>query len=179
MEKLTTIYYYVALFATILFIAKTLIFSVFGGDAEVHADFTSSVETETSFDFLSIQSILAFLMGLGWMGLTCIKVWALPKIYVLLIPVLFGLLLMCLSSYLMFCVKKLNKHVKKDMTKAIGTTAKAYTNFNGNSEGQIEISINNQLSIENAINAGSDPIKAFDEVKVIKFENNKLYIEKI
>lgn len=179
MKNLTTVYYYIALFATVFYIAKMFLFSVFGGDAEVHTDFTTSVETETSFDFLSIQSILAFLMGFGWMGLTCIKVWGLSKLYVIIISLVFGLLLMFLSSYLMFCVKKLNKNVKKDLTKAVGSNAKAYTSFEGNTEGQIEITINNQLSIETAVNNTQEPIKAFDEVKVIKFENNKLYIEKI
>lgn len=179
MDKLTNIYYYIALYATLFYIAKMFLFSVFGGDAEVHSDFTTSFEAETSFDFLSIQSVLAFLMGLGWMGLTCIKVWHLPKIYVILIPILFGLLLMFLSAYLMFCVKKLNKHIIKNYSKAIGIVCKAYTNFSPNGSGQIEISINNQLSIEDAVNESSEPIKAFEEVKVVKYENNKLYIEKI
>ncbi len=183
MEKLTTdgiiaVYYYVALFSTIFYIIKMSIFAVFGGDAEVHTDFNSSFETDESFDFLSIQSILAFLMGFGWMGLSCLKVWGLRTLYSVIISVLFGLLLMFLSSYLMYCVKKLNKKVTKDLSNAVGKVGKAYTNFEPNSEGRIEIDINRQLSIEDALNATDNPIKAFDAVKVLKYENNKLYIEK-
>ena len=85
---------------------------------------------------------------------------------------------MFVSSYLMFCVKKLNKKVTKDLSKAVGCVGKAYTKFVPKSDGQIEISINNQLSIEPAFNDTDEDIKAFEQVKVIKYENNKLYIEK-
>jgi len=179
MEKITTIYYYIALFSTTLFILKMLLFSVFGGDTEVHSDFTTSIETETSFDFISIQSVLGFLMGFGWMGLTCIKVWGLPKFAVALISIAFGFLIMFLASYMMYLVKKLNKRVVKDLNKAVGTIGRAYTSFAPNGEGQIEISYMEQLSIEEAVNTTDIEIKAFDSVKVVKYENNRLYIEKV
>lgn len=178
MEKLTTVYYYIALFATTLFVLKMLLFSVFGGDTEVHSDFTSTVETETSFDFISIQSVLGFLMGFGWMGLTCIKAWHLPAYAVALISIVFGLLMMFLASYVMFLVKKLNKRVVKDLSKAVGLVGRAYTNFSPNGEGQVEISFNEQLSIEEALNTTDEPINAFDQVKIVKYENNRLYVEK-
>ena len=178
MEKMTNVYYYIALFATTLFILKMLLFSVFGGDTEVHSDFTSSVETETSFDFISIQSVLGFLMGFGWMGLTCIKAWHLPSYAVVLVSIIFGFLMMFLASYTMYLVKKLNKRVIKDLSKSVGLVGRAYTNFQPNGEGQIELNFNEQLAIEEAINATSEEIKAFDNVKVVKYENNRLYIEK-
>ena len=177
-DKVVTVYYYIALFSTIFYIVKIFMYMCFGGDVEVHSDFTSSYETDESFGFISVQSILAFLMGFGWMGLTCIKVWGLRTMIAVLISLIFGLLLMFLSAYLMFCVKKLNKHVVKDLSKAVGLLGKAYTNFSPKSEGQIEIDINGQLSIETAFNDSEGEIKAFEQVKVTKFENNILYIEK-
>lgn len=178
-DTIVAVYYYVALFSTIFFIIKMSIFAIFGGDAEVHTDFNSSFETDQSFDFISIQSILAFLMGFGWMGLSCIKVWEIRTLYAVILSIVFGLFLMFVSSYLMFCVKKLNKKVTKDLSKAVGCVGKAYTKFVPKSDGQIEISINNQLSIEPAFNDTDEDIKAFEQVKVIKYENNKLYIEKV
>ncbi len=179
MEKLTTVYYYIALFATTLFILRMILFSVFGGDAEVHSDFTSTVETDTAFDFISIQSVLGFLMGFGWMGLTCIKAWHLPVFAVALVSVLFGFLMMFLASYMMFLIKKLNKRVVKDLSEAVGIIGRAYTSFSPNGEGQVEITYNEQLSIQEAVNTTEEPIKAFDQVKVVKYENNRLYIEKV
>lgn len=177
-ENVTSIYYYIALFATIFYLIKIFLFTIFGGDVEVHSDFTSSLETDEAFEFLSIQSILAFLMGFGWMGLTCTKIWGLGMLLTGLVSFIFGLVLMFVSAYLMFCVKKLNKHIVKDLSKAVGCVGKAYTNFSPGAVGQIEIDIDGQLSIEDAVNNTDAHIKAFDKVKVIKFENNILYIEK-
>ena len=178
-ENILNVYYYVALFATTFYIVKMLMFALFGGDVEVHSDFNTSFESETSFDFISIQSVLAFLMGFGWMGLTCMKVWGVRTILSAVIAIAFGLVLMFVSAYLMYCVKKLNKSVKKDMTLAEGCVAKAYTNFEPKGQGQIEITVNKQLSVEEAVNTTDEHIKAFEEVKVVKYENNKLYIEKV
>ncbi len=177
-EGLVKVFYYTALISTTLYILKMFIFAVFGGDTEVHTDFNSSFETDQSFDFLSVQSVLAFLMGTGWMGLTALKTWGLKSLWAALIAIVFGLILMTISAYLMFCVRKLNKRVVKDYTKAIGCVGKAYTKFEPKGIGQIEIEINKQLSIEEAENVSDEIIEAFSPVKVIRYENNKLYIEK-
>ena len=172
-----TSYFYIASFATVFFVIKLALFAITGGDTEVQADFDASTETDVAFDFFSIQSLLAFLMGFGWIGLACIRQWNLDMLLTALISVVFGLLMMFLSAYLMFCLKKLGKTVKKDFSKCIGMSAKAYTNFAPNSQGQIQIDFNGQLSIENAINSTDREIKAFSEVKIVKYEDNKLYIE--
>ena len=177
LNNLTGIYWYIAVFSTIFFVIKLALFSIFGGDVEVHADFNASFETETSFDFISIQSILAFLMGFGWFGLTCLKQWHLSTWLTLLLSAIFGLILMTLSAYLMSCIKKLNKTVKKDKTTCVGQMAKAYTNFAPNGIGQIEVDIEGQLSIENAINTTDKEIKSFSQVKILKYENNTFYVE--
>ena len=86
---------------------------------------------------------------------------------------------MFVSAYLMFCVKKLNKRVKKDYSQTVGKIGKAYTNFEPNGKGQIEININDQLSVVYATNRTQEKIDAFDTIRVINCENNNLYIEKI
>ena len=178
-DNIVSMYYYIALFATIFYIIKIFTFTFFGGDVEVHSDFNSSFETDDSFEFLSIQSILAFLMGFGWIGLSCIKVWNMRILLTGIVSLIFGFLLMFISAYLMFCIKKLNKRVVKDLSKAVGLSAKAYTNFAPGATGQIEIDINNHLSIEEAVNCSQESINAFDSVKVVKYENNILCIEKL
>jgi len=177
-NNLASAYFYIALVATILYVIKTFVFSIFGGDAEVHTDFDMAVETDTSFDFLSIQSILAFLMGFGWLGLACLKEWNTGVKLSLVFALIFGFILMFVSAYLMCCIKKLNKNVKKDFSVCVGKSAKAYTKISASGNGQIEIDINGQLSIEKAVNLSAEDIEAFAPVKVVKFEDNKLYIEK-
>lgn len=176
-ENLLAIFYYIAIFSTLVFVIKTLIFAFTGGDSEVFADFNTEFETETSFDFISIQSILAFFMGFGWMGFTCMKQFTYGAKLSLLLAFLFGLVLMFVSAYLMFLVKKLNKKVIKNYADCVGKLAKTYTSFAPNSEGQIEVLVNNRLSIEPAVNNSDKQIEAFKEVRVIKYENKKFYIE--
>ena len=82
-----------------------------GGDIEVDADFDSITEVETSFTFLSVQSVLAFLMGFGWCGISAMIQFKLPWVITMFIAFIAGMLCMFVSAYLMFSIKKLNKKV--------------------------------------------------------------------
>lgn len=168
----------VAIISTVLFVLKLIIFSIFGGDAEVEGDFDVADEVDTSFDFLSIQSVLAFLMGFGWIGWACLSQFGMRIRFAFLIALVFGFMMMYFSAWLMFCIKKLNHRVKKDFSKCAGLSGRAYTGFKPNGKGQIEIDFNNQLSIEEAINNSDCEIKSFENIKVVKYENGILYIEK-
>ena len=169
-------YFYIACFATLLFIVKLALYSFTGGDTDIN-DANGGVETDVAFNFFSIQSVLAFLMGFGWLGLAGIKQWHMSTLNSALVAAICGFLMMILSAYLMFCLKKLGKTVTRDYSECVGKMAKAYTSFAPNGSGQVEIDFNGQLSIENAINTTDREIKSFSEVKVVKFEDNKLFIE--
>ena len=179
-ENVLKIYLYIAVFATVLFILKLLIFSFSGGDSEVHSDFTAETDSDLSFNFLSIQSILAFLMGFGWMGYTCIgQIGIETHLKTLLISFSVGVVFMCLNTFLMFLVRKLEKSVKADKNTALNHVGKAYTSFQPKDRGQVEVEISGKLTIVNAINATDEKINSFDTVKVVKVVDGLLYIEKI
>ena len=177
-ENAWKIYYYIAIFSTILFVLKLLLFSVVGGDSEVSADFNTETDTDCSFNFLSIQSVIAFFMGFGWMGYAGLQQFSFNHIVNVLSAFSVGLIFMFTTAFLMFLTKKLEKNITKDKTEAINRTGKAYTNSAPHPNGHIEIEINGQLSIENAFNDSDEEIKAFEMVKVIKVADNLLYISK-
>lgn len=179
LNNMWQIYYYVACFATIIFAIKLIIFTFTGGGSEVSGDFNTEFDADTSFDFISLQTILAFLMGFGWSGFAALKQFGISHLYAFLCAVGIGLIFMFVTAYLMFMVRKLEKNVKKDKTTAIGKTGKAYTKFEPNGSGQIEIEINGQLTIANALNTKDENIESFEMIKVIKVENDILYVEKI
>jgi len=179
LSNITMCLYYIALFSTILFIIKTVVFMFTGGDSEVVADFNSECEFETSFNFISIQSVLAFFMGFGWSGLAALTQWNMRIRFTLIIAIVFGLFLMFMSAYLMFLVKKLNKHIVVDYSKSIGTTGKAYTKIEPHRKGKIEIEINGRLSIEDAVNNSDIEIPSFSEIKIVDYKDKTIYIEKI
>ena len=178
LENIWKIYFYIAIFATILFVIKMLMFTVVGGDSEVSADFNTETDVDPSFNFISIQTVIAFFMGFGWMGYAGLHQFEFGQIINFVISFIVGLVFMFGTGYLMLLTKKLEKNVKKDKSTALNQVGKAYTSFEPNSMGQVEVDINGQLSVVNAKNNTSEKINAFDSVKVVKVEDDLLYIEK-
>lgn len=87
-------YFLIGAISTILFVSK-LILMVFGGDHELEHD-----SSDIAFKLLSVQSILAFLMGFGWIGYFSQNIlWS----------ILFGISLMLLSSLMMYLIYKLEQ----------------------------------------------------------------------
>lgn len=177
--NIENIFMVVAVFSTIFYIIKMCLFIFTGGDMEVHSDFTSLCDTDPSFSFFSIQSILAFLMGFGWVGLSLLVQFKASIIISIIAALIIGLLFMFLSAYLMFLIKKLDSKNKIDIKDFEGTEGRAYTAFKAHSEGQIEVTINNKLSVIKAFNMTDNEIQAFEPIKIEKAEDNKIYIVKI
>lgn len=179
MVNFVQIYYYIAVFATILFVIKLAIFTIVGGGTEVSGDFNTEFDSDTSFSFLSFQSVLAFLMGFGWMGYAGLKQLGWSQLNSLLAALGVGILFMAVSAALMFSVRKLEKNVKKDKSTAIGKTGKAYTTFDEKGYGKIEIEISGQLSVVDAFNMTDTPINSFDMVEVVGVKDNLLQVVKV
>ena len=174
-----SLFFFIGLIATILFCIKTFLFSLFGGDSEVFTDFDSIEDTDTSFGFLSVSSVLAFLMGFGWIGFFFQKQGSVNSILAMVIAFVCGFVLMYGYAYLMFSIKKLEQKTDKSLNTAIGKIGKAYTHFEPNGEGQIEIDVNGTLSVIDSINVTNERIEAFTKIKVVKEENNKLFVKPI
>lgn len=129
LENVWKFYYYIALFSTILFVLKLIIFNFVGGDSEVFSDFTTELDTDPSFNFLSVQSVIAFFMGFGWMGYAALKQLQFSQLISFLCAFGVGLIFFAVTAFLMFSVKKLEKKVKKDKNTAVKQVGRAYTNF--------------------------------------------------
>ncbi len=179
LESIWKIYYYLAIFATIVFVIKLALFALVGGDAEVAADFNSEIDTDCSFNFISIQSILAFFMGFGWMGYAALKQFEFGQWLSIAIAIVVGFIFMFMTAYLMFLVKKLEKKVKKDKSTALNQVGKAYTKFEPQGSGQVEVEVNGQLSVVNAKNDSDEEINSFEYVRVTKIVDDILHIEKV
>ena len=167
------------IFSTVLFILKLIVFVLIGGDFEVQADFDSMGETDIAFNFLSVQTVLAFFMGFSWMGLVAVKQFNTPMWVSMFIAFFVGLVFLFGTAYLMFLVKKLDKKIVVKLEECVGQQGKAYTDIQPNSEGKIEIVINKKLVVVEAISLCDEKIDAFSQIKVEKVENNKLYVNKI
>ena len=65
------------------------------------------------------------------------------------------------------------------MADLVNKTGKSYTKFNPKGNGQIQIEFNSKLATLDAVNEGEEEINSFEMIKVVKVENNIIYITKI
>lgn len=179
-ENLTKMYLYIGIIATVIYFIKIVIFSLAGTDTDVpegHIDLDGT-DSDVAFSFLSIQSILAFFMGFGWSGLAMLKSPVAEKtILVGVVSAVGGLIFMGLSAYITYLLRKLNDREVFDMQKVVGVVGKAYSTIKPHSVGRIEIEINSKLTVTEAHNNTDVEIPSFKPVRVVKYENNMLYIE--
>lgn len=176
--NLSDLFFWTGVVSTVLFVIKLSVFLITGGLSELTADFASITETDTSFNFFTVESLLSFFMGFGWVGLTFYKVWEMPIALSVFAGIAFGILFACLYAYLLINVKKLDESPKVKNNDYIGAQGKAYTNLAPHCEGQAELTINGKLSVIKVFNDTDEEISAFTPVKVVNAQDNKIFIEK-
>ena len=156
-----------ALVGTLLFVIRLSI-ALFagsdGGDFDVDAD----IGTDASFTLFSLLSIMAFIMGTGWMGLAARIDWGLGRAVSAVLAVGFGTTMMLLASGLMYLTRKLNREVQYDLQTAIGKTARVYLTLppKGEGEGQVEVTVSGRKKVLRAVSTGAR-IEAFSAVTVV------------
>ncbi len=176
-ENFSNVCFYLGVISLIILLLKTFI--PFESGSEVTADFNSITDADTSFNLLSLDSVLSFFMCFGWMGWWAQHYQSLPLKICLLISVLSGLFGMFVFAFLFAQIRKLEFVPKNDLNELANKTGKAYTRFNPKGNGQIQIEFNSKLATLDAINNSEAEINSFEQIKVVKVENSIIYIEKI
>ena len=167
------IYATMALAGTLLFLLKMLLL-FFTGDGDLDGDFDGDhADGGDTFSLVSIQSILAFFMGAGWIGLAAKNEWGLTDLQGIAIATVFGFLMMLFSSFITFQIKKFNSVTKVDIQEAVGKIGRAYTRIpvKGEGVGQVEITVGNKQQILQASSNG-EAINSFEGVKVLKVDDS-------
>lgn len=162
----TAVYLIIALIGTVLFLIR-LGFTYFGGgggDFEVDGDFDS----DASFTFFSVLSILAFFMGAGWMGLACRLDWGFGRLASSLISAGFGVVMMLLASGLSYMARRLDLTIDYDLRTAIGRTGRVYLTIpeKGQGLGQVEVSVSGRKKVISAVSEGPR-LEAFSNVRIV------------
>lgn len=165
-----------AIFGTIVFLIKTLLPIDFG--TEVTADFNVMSESDASFNLLSIESISAFFMCSGWIGWLCLNQMQYSTKLSALISFGCGAIGMFLFAFLIAQFKKLEHVPCANPEELVNKTGKAYMNFAPRGNSKIQIEFQEKLATLDAINDSDEEIKAFENIKVVKVENNQIYIVK-
>lgn len=165
-----------AILASFVFLLKTFLPIDF--DTEVTGNFTSMSESDASFNLLSIESVSAFFMCFGWIGWICLKYLSYGARKSVVIALMFGIAGMFLFAWLISQFKKLEHVNAPKLEELVGKTGKAYMNFAPKGNAKIQIEFNAKLETLEAINASDEEIKSFENIKVVKVENNQIYITK-
>lgn len=183
------VYFGIAVIATFLFVAR-LVLMLFGaddGDVDiVSGDVGDGIETDhmgsgAAFNLFSLLAILAFFMGLGWMGLACRLTWGLGETLSVVISLGTGVAMMVMASTMMMYVKRLEHVVEYDAKTSIGRTGRVYLTIpaEGKAGGQIEISISGRRKIMNAKTRGEE-LAAFTSIKVVEVgDDDTLVVEPV
>lgn len=178
------IYFWMAALGTVLFLIKILLLLLSGdGDLDVDGDTDIDIDgagdSAAAFTLFSVQSILAFIMGAGWMGLASRIEWGWDKVQGIGAACGFGLALMFLSAFLTFSLRKMNHSASYDLGSAVGSEGRVYMKIpaKGEGQGQVEISVNGRRKI---VRASSDDgeIESFKTVKIISAEGNHTVVVK-
>ncbi len=180
-------YFLLASSSTVLFLLKLGLLSLgLGKDvdatlAEVDgADQLGGKDSVSAFSFLSSQSILAFLMGFGWLALAAKVEWNLTIVWVLPVAGIFGFLMMLMTALIGWWITKLEQVGRSNRWSLVGSQAKVYLTVpaRGQGEGQIELVLDGARRIVRAINADAEPIPSFSEVVVVSVEGKRLVIKR-
>ena len=175
-----TVYFVLAIVATALFLIK-LGLQFFFGDLDADIDFDDAdgahADSTGAFTFFSILSLLAFFMGVGWMGLACRVSWGFGAAASAAAATGFGVALMMLSSGLMYAVRQMSEEGRYDSATAVGTTGKVYLTIpaKGGGQGQVEVTVSGRRKVMPAISEG-ESIPAFAAVKVISVRDDEVFI---
>jgi len=173
-ENIKTLSFYFGILFTLIFVLRTFL----PLDFSPEMDTTGSFGTDSGFALFSLESIVAFLMTAAWMNFLSLKLGYSLKLS-LIVALLTGFFAMALFAFLIAQFKKLEQTKSADLKELTGKTGKAYMDFKPFGTSKIQIGFNSKLEILDAKNASDAEIKAFNDIKVTKIENEIIYIEKI
>lgn len=166
-----TIYFVMAIAGTLFFLMK-LGLSFFGGDIDYDID--TDFDTDAgSYSIFSLLSIIAFMMGAGWMGLIARAAWEVDPLPSGFMAAGFGLMMMFLSATMMWGLAKLNAEPRPNLQTAVGKTAKVYMPIppKGAGEGQIQVTVSGSLRNITAASVG-DAAEAWATVRVVEVRDD-------
>lgn len=165
-----------AIFGTAVFLLKTFLPIDFS--TEVTADFNVMSESDASFNILSIESVAAFFMCSGWVGWYALNFMHLSMKLSALIAVVSGAIGMFFFVWLIAQFRKLEHIPTANLEELVNKTGKAYMKFAPKGNAKIQIEFHSELATLDAINDSDEEINSFENIKVVRVENNQIYIVK-
>ena len=146
-----------------------------GADFDGTHDFSDS---DVSFKLLSLQGITAFFMMFGLVGWAMVRQGHYHPILPIVCGTGAGLATVWIMKAIFEFAGKLQSSGNLNLQNAVGQTGVVYLTIHPDSGGKVQISIQNRLSILDAVSESNEDIKTGDTVRVIKVTAGRLVVEK-
>ncbi|USN99521.1 MAG: hypothetical protein H6810_02275 [Phycisphaeraceae bacterium] len=163
-----------------LYFALHFAFGQLGGDADVDADVDVDVDfdgdvgdsPETEFKVLSLNTISAFAMGSGWMGLGALKLTDLGFGGAAVIAILSGAGIAWVLVTLVRSLMKLQSSGNVRLDSTVGRNGTVYVQIPpaGEGSGRVTLVVDNKQREFNAVQRGSEPIASRTRVNVVDID---------
>ena len=175
----SSIYFILAVVGTALFAIRMFLMLIGGdGGLDLETDAVDGLDAhDTGLPFLSLLSILSFMMGTGWMGLAARREWELGTGLTAVISGAFGFLLMFLSALGLASLRRLNAEPKYDVASCIGAIGRVYLKVppQGEGRGQIEVTVDGRRKVLPAISNGGE-LASFAAARVVGIQEGETVI---
>ncbi|HPB68467.1 MAG TPA: hypothetical protein PLT76_03850 [Candidatus Omnitrophota bacterium] len=180
--SLEALFWFCALTGTVFFILRVLLMVIGGGlDSGVDADLGThgpvdmghaghdGTVSDTHFEFISVNSITAFFMMFGWIGLTCYKQFLLNGGLSVVIGLLGGVGCMLITAYLFKLARKLvSKGDLFSLDQVVGKRGAVYQRIPAAGRGKINVVLNDITREIEAIAEDKQAIDSFQTVEVVR-----------
>ena len=181
-NSLETVFLVCALASTIFFFIRVIMMLIGIGDHHsvdmLHGHEAHDVadhHSDVAFEILSINTITAFLMMFGWIGLTCAKQFGMSSLASTGMAFLGGVFCMLITAYVFKMMKKLvSKGGSFTANDAVGLTATVYQRIPGKGSGKINVVVRGMTREIEAQSEDQVDIESFKTVKVVRLVSDQI-----
>ena len=164
----------IALFSTVLFCVKLVLMGVTGegADTEVNMDLADDVDGSESFEYLSVQTVLTFLMMFSWSALALKYEMKNSSLVAYSLSSFIGLLTSFAIGYSMKKLKSLATDHPKSLVPQIDDELVVYSTISKDGYGEVKFILNNETFYIKAYTEDPQDIPKGSRVKVLKNKPN-------
>ncbi|MFN0058843.1 MAG: hypothetical protein ACKVX7_10345 [Planctomycetota bacterium] len=173
-----TVYFLMAVSGTLLFLLRFIMMLVGGDHGDFHVETSDMADGHGSgFSLFSLLSIVAFMMGAGWMGVACRVEWHFGALVSAALSSGFGFALMLLCSVSMYQMRKFNEVGGYDVKHVVGHVGRVYLRIpaKGQGRGQVEITVDGRRKVLYAVSNNLE-IASFTAVRVLGVEADETLV---
>ncbi|MGA9212992.1 NfeD family protein [Kaistella sp.] len=181
MPALQQAFWYLAFFASLIFIFQTIL-TLFGTDAsaDLNADFDGDFHNvEAPFELFSFRNLINFLLGFGWTGVAFYG--KMNEVFLVIIAFVVGIIFVGIFFFIIKQILKLQEDNTFNLNNTLEKTAQVYINIPPHKSGfgKIQLSINGSFHELEAFTEDEEKINSGESVRIVRIENQILFVEKI